>query len=229
VNSVDDRRETIVGRIRRWEADLGPERSARYLGRTRRAAALLLLLGLAGFLIDGANRPANPYLVAAGGAGATTVPAVTTQLPAATGLPAEPSLKGFGTVTLSITPGPGLTGPAQAPCVLQASTPAQQQQGLMNQRTLHGYTGMLFVFAQPVTDRFYMKDTPIPLSIAWFDKSGLFINSTEMPPCPTGTICPTYGAGRPYTMALEVPAGTLGSLGIGPGTQMHAGGNCTIF
>lgn len=173
--------------------------------RLRSAVVALLVLGVGGFLIDGANRPANPYLLPANG-----------QV-------RDAALSGFGAVTLSIT-GPG--GPSRSVCTLEASTPAQQERGLMGQRSLHGFAGMTFVFPAASSALFYMKDTLIPLSLAWFDPSGAYIGSAYMPLCPHATACPTYAAGREFSLALEVPAGGLGRLGVGPGSTAHLGGPC---
>jgi len=97
----------------------------------------------------------------------------------------------------------------------------------MNRTNLAGYDGMLFQFSAPTTVDFYMKDTLIPLSIAWFDGSGHFVSATDMTPCPTQDNCPLYGAASPYTDALEVPEGGLGRLGIGPGSVLTVGGSCS--
>jgi uncharacterized membrane protein (UPF0127 family) len=186
-------------RLPRWSAP-GAGFSTRWL---RRTVAVLLVLGVGGFLVDGANRPANPHLVAA------PDPA------AGRGSP------GYGSATLSV-------GPAKRQaCVLEAVTPTQQAHGLMDRTTVAPYAGMAFVFATPSREYFYMKDTLIPLSIAWFDGSGGYIASLTMPPCPpTTAACPTYRPNRPYSLAVEVPAGRLGALGIGPGSTAQLGGPC---
>jgi uncharacterized membrane protein (UPF0127 family) len=187
----------------------GEWRPGRLFGWTRRSAWILLAAGVASFLVQGANRPANPYLVPANG----PVPTV--------------ALSSFPTVSLAIAPRsqPRPVGPD--PCFLAATTTAEQETGLMGQTSLHGYAGMVFLFPQPTTDAFYMRSTPVPLSIAWFDARGDFISSSTMPPCPSGTAaCPTYGPGRPYLMAVEVPAGRLARYGIGPGSAIRAAGPC---
>ncbi len=112
-------------------------------------------------------------------------------------------------------------------CALLAETGAQQSLGLMNRTDIGGYDGMLFTFASDTTGSFYMKDTPLPLSIAFFDASGLFVSTTDMAPCIHQSSCPTYAAARPYRWALEVPEGALPRLAIGPGTRLVAGGPCT--
>jgi uncharacterized membrane protein (UPF0127 family) len=177
-------------------------RHPKWLGRT---IAVLLVLGLFGFLIDGANRPANPSLRPAPdpNAGKGSVP--------------------MGSATLSVK-SPGGHRPV---CVLEAATSAQHQWGLMARTTVAPYAGMAFVFASPSRDQFYMKNTLISLSIAWFDGAGRFEAAALMPPCPkTALTCPTYWPGRPYTLAVEVPAGHLGALGIGPGSTVQLGGAC---
>lgn len=258
----------------RWEIPELPAEALRLADRVRKAAVVLLILGLCGFLIDGANRPANPYLLRTGpagaGAGHDSLPAAgatggagtrSSSAPASGAAPAGASaggavgrpaagtglgsrgsitpptltppgeggappaaLAGFPTATLSVLTAPGSTRTA---CVLEARTPAQQAQGLMNQTSLGRYAGMAFVFTQPSEARFYMKDTPMALSIAWFAGDGSFISSQTMPPCPRGSLsCPTYGPAVPYYLALEVPAGGLPGLGIGPGATVQVAGAC---
>lgn len=174
--------------------------------RLRTAIVALLVLGLGGFLIDGANRPANPYLLPANG-----------QV-------REAALSRFGAVDLSITPA---SGDPRSVCTLEASTQAEQERGLMGVRSLDRFAGMTFVFSAPTSVLFYMKNTVIPLSLAWFDSTGAYIGSAVMPVCPPGTVCPTYAAGRPFSLALEVPAGGLGALGIGPGSSVQLAGPCS--
>ena len=121
----------------------------------------------------------------------------------------------------------GSASATAARCALLAETAAQQGRGLMERRDLGGYDGMLFKFTPNYTGEFYMLNTPLPLSIAFFDASGLFVSTTDMAPCINMTTCPTYGAARPYQWALEVPQGALPRLAIGPGTRLVAGGPCT--
>lgn len=128
----------------------------------------------------------------------------------------------MGTATLSVSTHAG--GPA---CVLEAVTPQQQGFGLMGRTSVGRYAGMAFVFASPSVERFWMKETVIPLSIAWFDAGGRFEAQQVMQPCPKSVRrCPTYGPGRAYSLAVEVPAGRLGAMGIGPGSVVQLGGPC---
>jgi uncharacterized membrane protein (UPF0127 family) len=65
-----------------------------------------------------------------------------------------------------------------------------------------------------------MKDTLIPLSIAFFGADGGFVSDADMVPCPPGTACPTYGAAGEYTTAVEVPAGGLPERGLVEGATL---------
>lgn len=175
----------------------------------RRAAWTVVALGVLAFLVVGADRPANPSLLPPDG------------YMTGKGLP------GFTNARLVVTPGYGLHS-GGSPCAVVASNASQQSVGLMGQTSLHGFAGMVFQFAKPTQTDFYMKNTLIPLTVAWFGSDGLYLVSVDMQPCPTTeTICPTYGPGVAYQMALEVPRGKLGSLGIGPGSVLHLGGACT--
>jgi uncharacterized membrane protein (UPF0127 family) len=56
-----------------------------------------------------------------------------------------------------------------------AETPAQLQQGLSGRRTLAANSGMAFLWKSEVRERFWMKDTSIPLSIAFWNKRGALV------------------------------------------------------
>ena len=76
---------------------------------------------------------------------------------------------------------------------------------------------MVFLWALDTTATFGMKDTLLPLSIAWIDSVGAFVSSADMDPCPAGmTNCPLFPAARPYRMAIEMAQGRLQDWGIGP-------------
>ncbi len=181
---------------------------------TRAVALALCLAGLAAFVVQGANRPADPRI--------------------APSSPLVPSsrLPGFPEVAFSITPAPGPAGTSaggglRARCGVLASTPAQRETGLMGRRDLAGYAGMVFSFASPTRTYFYMKDTPLPLSIAWWGAGGGFVGSADMAPCaPAAAACPLYRPAGPYVLALEVPQGRLASLGAGPGAHLALDGQC---
>lgn len=108
-------------------------------------------------------------------------------------------------------------------CALLATTDAQQTRGLMNVRDLKGYDGMIFQFPSDTSVGFYMKDTPMPLSIAWFDATGGFVSGADMAP---NNATRDYYAASPYRYAFEVPQGKLGPAGIGAGSTLVVGGPC---
>jgi uncharacterized protein len=105
-------------------------------------------------------------------------------------------------------------------CALLADDVDERVQGLSEQDDLGGYDGMVFRFDEPVTSSFTMRDTSIPLSIAFFDEDGAFVSSRDMDPCPPGSDCPSYAAEGPYLHALEVEQGGLAALGIGDGARL---------
>lgn len=127
---------------------------------------------------------------------------------------------GFGEVAYRVS------GSMALRCALLAETAAQRSRGLMNQTSLSGYDGMLFVFESDTRGAFWMKDTPLPLSIAWFDASGRLVSTADMEPCLGGGDCPLYPPTGPYRYALEVAQGGLAPLGVEPGSTITIGGAC---
>ena len=61
-----------------------------------------------------------------------------------------------------------------------ANTPQSRERGLMQHTQLCGNCGMLFVFPKPGKYSFWMKDTPLPLSIAFIAEDGRILNIAEM-------------------------------------------------
>jgi uncharacterized membrane protein (UPF0127 family) len=181
---------------------------------------VLLALAFFAFLAVGANRPANPSL----GAVSTT----TTTLAAKAA-----RIAGFNEVRFYVSQFAGFAGsstPTGRPfCGVLADTPQQQATGLMNQKDLAGYDAMVFRFGADTTTSFFMKDTKIPLTLAWFDNQGRFLASVDMVPCPARVRnCPQYappGSVR-FRYALEVAQGGLSKLGIGAGSTVALSGGC---
>jgi hypothetical protein len=119
---------------------------------------------------------------------------------------------------LTLTP-LSLRGPANEEVNVQvelAQTNAQRQRGLMARPHLPQGTGMLFLFDDEARRSFWMKNTLIPLDIAYFDAEGAFVSATTMTPC-TKDPCPSYPSAGPARYALEVGKGELQRLGIGTG------------
>jgi len=76
--------------------------------------------------------------------------------------------------------------------------------GLMNRRKAPA-DGMLFVFPGPTRGGFWMKNTLVPLTIAFFNADGERVRKLSMTPCRTDE-CPIYDPGRTYRFALELRA-----------------------
>jgi hypothetical protein len=98
-----------------------------------------------------------------------------------------------------------------------ALTSANRSLGLMNRRRAPA-DGMLFVFPEETNGGFWMKNTLVPLTIAFFDAQGKRVRKLSMKPCRQES-CPIYSPGRRYRFALELrasdtrPAARLGPLG----------------
>jgi uncharacterized protein len=129
----------------------------------------------------------------------------------------------FGEVAIAVT---GPDGEVAGWCVLLAATSEQRQRGLMEVTDLGGYAGMLFVWNSDVSSSFYMRNTPTPLSIGWFDADGALVSTAAMDPCADVEGCPTYPSDGRYRFALEVPQGSLDDVGVVGGSSLAVGGSC---
>jgi uncharacterized protein len=99
-----------------------------------------------------------------------------------------------------------------------ADDPTERRRGLMGVHHLPDDEGMAFVFERPVTTGFWMKDTHIPLSIAFVDEEDRVVGLREMKPCASEP-CPSYGIGEPYVMAIEANAGWFEEHGVEEGDR----------
>ena len=97
-----------------------------------------------------------------------------------------------------------------------ASTPDQRTLGLMYRFSLPADHGMLFVFPEPQPLAFWMRNTFIPLSIAYIDADGRILNVAEMAPRSDATH-PSRGDAL---YALEMRKGWFADKDIGPGTRV---------
>ena len=89
-------------------------------------------------------------------------------------------------------------------------------QGLMYRKQLASNAGMLFIFDQPGEQCMWMKNTLIPLSVAFIDEAGTIINVEEMAPQTLDSHC----ARRPARYALEMNAGWFAGRGVKPGMRL---------
>jgi uncharacterized membrane protein (UPF0127 family) len=182
-------------------APAAPDQAARRRWVVRIVALALIVAGIT-LLVQAANRPKDPSFKPAGRA----------------------AMPGFGEISYRIDRMSKTTR-----CALLADTPQQREQGLMHvtDATLGNHDGMLFLFQDIQTGAFWMKDTILALSIAYFGPDGRVASTTDMEPClGRGNNCPGYPAGGPFKYALEVPKGGLGRLGIGSGAHISVGSAC---
>jgi uncharacterized membrane protein (UPF0127 family) len=90
--------------------------------------------------------------------------------------------------------------------------------GLMGRTELPEGEGMLFVYEKPQRLVFWMKNTLIPLSIAFFDEDKSLMNILDMDP-PVGNTLIRYRSTAPALYALEVPQGWFEKHKIDVGTK----------
>lgn len=103
-----------------------------------------------------------------------------------------------------------------------ADEPAERAVGLMRRTSVPDGTGMVFLFDEAVSTRFYMYDVPIPLK-AVFIRDGAVVSSVVMPPCEESEprACPTYGADGPFDTVVETAPATLPD--VQPGDRFELG------
>ena len=97
-----------------------------------------------------------------------------------------------------------------------ALTPEQRQMGLMYRRDLATHEGMLFVFDDPTTQCFWMKNTPTPLTIAFLADDGTVVNLADMQPFDERSHCST----KPVRYVLEMNQGWFAKRGIKAGSKL---------
>jgi uncharacterized protein len=98
-----------------------------------------------------------------------------------------------------------------------ASITATRSQGLMLRKSMAQGAGMLFLFDEPAGHCMWMKNTLIPLSVAFIDDRGQIVNIADMQPLDETTHC----ALRPVRYALEMNQGWFKQRGIVPGTPIQ--------
>lgn len=104
-------------------------------------------------------------------------------------------------------------------CLWVASTARERSRGLMGVTDLGDGDGMAFVYGAPHTGSFWMKNTPLPLSIAFFDDRGRYVDAFDMEPC-AAEPCPLYPTAPDFLVAIEAEQGGLAELGIADGSRL---------
>lgn len=108
-----------------------------------------------------------------------------------------------------------------------ADTDEERQHGLMGVTDLSTNHGMAFRWEAPTNGTFWMKDTLIPLSVAFVDADGIIVTIQDMDPCAADP-CPTYAATTPYVTAIEANQGWFEDHRIDVGDEVTVmGGACS--
>jgi uncharacterized protein len=97
-----------------------------------------------------------------------------------------------------------------------ARTPWQTTTGMMFRKEMAPHEGMLFVFDAPAQRCFYMRNTLLPLSIAFIADDGSIVNIADMQPLSEQLHC----AAQPVRLALEMNQGWFAKRGIKPGFRL---------
>ncbi|MDR1788463.1 MAG: DUF192 domain-containing protein [Treponema sp.] len=110
------------------------------------------------------------------------------------------------------------TNEKQTPLEVEvAETPEERQKGLMFRKSLADGKGMLFIFEQDQVLGFWMKNTLIPLSIAFIAGDGTILEIRDMEP---QSLRPVQSR-RSARYALEVPQGWFTRADIHPGARVR--------
>jgi uncharacterized protein len=100
-----------------------------------------------------------------------------------------------------------------------ADTDAERERGLMGRTSLAPDGGMVFRFPAPSDSAFWMKDTPIPLSVAFVGGDRRIVDILDMAPC-AGDPCPLYRSSTSYRTAIEMRAGWFSAHAIRIGDEV---------
>ncbi len=98
-----------------------------------------------------------------------------------------------------------------------AQTPDQRATGLMFRKTMGNNDGMLFAFEEPAMQCFWMKNTLLPLSIAFIADDGSIVNLDDMKPQTLDSHCST----KPVRFVLEMNRGWFAKRGIKAGSKLQ--------
>lgn len=118
--------------------------------------------------------------------------------------------------TVSLLPVKQLTAGMHVIRAEVASNNETRSRGLMYRKELAPNAGMLFVFDQPAVQCFWMRNTLIPLSIAFMTDDGTITNIADMAPMTENSHC----SSAPVRLALEMEQGWFAKRGIGAGKKI---------
>lgn len=98
-----------------------------------------------------------------------------------------------------------------------AATPDDRSRGLMFRERLAPNEGMIFLFDRPGVQCMWMRNTLVPLSVAFLDAEGRIVNIADMEPLSEVSHC----SAQPVALALEMERGWFTQRGLGPGTRIR--------
>jgi uncharacterized membrane protein (UPF0127 family) len=98
-----------------------------------------------------------------------------------------------------------------------ADSMGTRMEGLMHRKSMPQGSGMVFVFEEAAAHCMWMKNTLIPLSVAFIDEAGAIINIADMQPHSEQSHCAT----RPARYALEMNKGWFAQRGIKSGAKLR--------
>jgi uncharacterized protein len=98
-----------------------------------------------------------------------------------------------------------------------AQTPEERSTGLMFRKSMGTNDGMLFAFEVPGQQCFWMKNTLLPLSVAFIADDGSVVNIESMKPQTLDSHC----SAKPVRFVLEMNEGWFAKRGIKPGTKLQ--------
>lgn len=97
-----------------------------------------------------------------------------------------------------------------------AATPAERAVGLSGRQQLDNDSGMLFVFERPLRPQFWMRDTGVPLSIAFIDDDNRIVEMFDMKPYSLRL----YRPRKPVRYALEMQRGWFRAKRVAVGARV---------
>lgn len=156
----------------------------------------------------------------------TTIAAVLALFATACGSDSEPANMATTTPVSPTPAGPAVTfktasGETFRLTVEIADTPEERALGLMNRESLEEDSGMLFAWPEDTESGFWMKNTLIPLSIAFIDAAGIIVDIQTMEP-QDETL---HYSSSPYRHAVEANQGWFAKHGISTGDSVTLPGS----
>lgn len=98
-----------------------------------------------------------------------------------------------------------------------AVSPVQKQTGLMGRKALGANAGMVFHFGPPQRQCMWMRNTVIPLTVAFIDETGRILNLEDLHPLDETIRC----SAGPAAYALEMPQGWFAQKKVSAGAQVY--------